>query len=63
MLDGPIGLPETVNETLLTKPRAQRQFTTVVNAGAPLSTVDMKLNYLNFYGNLLKKVDSYLVRA
>ena len=62
MLEGPIGLPQTANESLIKKPRAQTQFTALVDATSPLSTVDMQLKYLNFYGNLLKKVDSDLVR-
>lgn len=61
-LDGNIGLPPTVHEELLpTKPKAQAEFL-VKSAGiGPLPTDQMKMNYLNFYGNLIKESDNYLV--
>jgi len=64
-----IGLPATVNEDLLRnkKPVAQEQTLLLVNAGlGPLPTENDKLNYINFYGYLLNKVDtelSYVTKA
>jgi choline-sulfatase len=60
-LEGDIGLPVTFNEDLSTKPRCQAQFAKLFGASGPLPTREMKLNYLNFYGNLLKLADGYLV--
>jgi arylsulfatase A-like enzyme len=51
----------TYNEDLSTKPRCQAQFATLFGLSGPLPTRDMKLKYLNFYGNLLKLADQYLV--
>lgn len=56
----PIGLPPTVTEDLANnfKPTAHLQFL-VKSAGlGTLETPQKKNNYLNFYGNLLKLVDS-----
>ncbi len=60
-LQGDIGLPATVNEDLSTKPTVQRQFLKLFNASGPLTTRHMKRDYLNFYGNLMKASDNYLV--
>ena len=60
-LEGDIGLPATFNEDLSTKPECQAQFAKLFDASGPLPTIDKKLKYLNFYGNLLKLVDGYLV--
>jgi arylsulfatase A-like enzyme len=60
-LQGDIDLPETVAEDLLTKPRAQRLFLLLFGASGPLPTPQMKRNYLNFYANLMKVSDQYLV--
>jgi arylsulfatase A-like enzyme len=61
-LDGEIRLPETVDDDLSTKPRAQEQFVRLFNLSGPLPTPAMKRNYLNFYGNLIKSSDRYLVQ-
>jgi choline-sulfatase len=61
-LEGEIGLPATVNEDLSTKPTVQKQFLRIFNATGPIPTPQMKRNYLNFYGNLMKASDSYLVK-
>ena len=62
-LKGDIGLPETVVEDLSTKPSAQTQFLNLFNLGnGNLDSPDMQKNYLNFYGNLLKSSDKYLVQ-
>jgi choline-sulfatase len=60
-LMGEIGLPATVNESLDTKPSAQRQFLRICQLLGKLDTHQKKRAYLNFYGNLMKLVDGYLV--
>jgi choline-sulfatase len=60
-LQGDIGLPQTVAEDLSTKPDAQQAFLNIFNLNGPLTTDQMKRNYLNFYGNLMKSSDAYLV--
>src|ERR1700748_2585987 len=58
-----IGIPESSNEDLLRnkKPIAQFETLEIQNAGlGPLPTDNDKLNYLNFYGYLLSKVDTEL---
>ncbi|AUP77587.1 sulfatase-like hydrolase/transferase [Flavivirga eckloniae] len=55
-----IGLPKTVNEELLRnkKPMAQEQILLAMGAGlGALPTDEKKLDYINFYGYLLKHVD------
>jgi arylsulfatase A-like enzyme len=63
---GSIGLPKTVNENLLQsgKPSAQSAFLALTGAGlGPLPSDQMKRDYLNFYGNLMKESDAYLVQV
>ena len=62
-LEGEIGLPATVDEDLATKPSAQRQFLRISQLIGRLGTHEKKRNYLNFYGNLMKLIDSYLVNV
>ncbi len=62
-LVGDIGLPETYDEDLSTKPDAQAEFLKIFNLSGPLPTDQMKINYLNFYGNLMKSSDKYLVNV
>ncbi len=59
---GDIGLPATVNEDLSTKPTVQKQFLRLFNASGPIPTPQMKRNYLNFYGNLMRSSDAYLMK-
>jgi arylsulfatase A-like enzyme len=59
---GDIGLPATVNEDLSTKPTVQEQFLRLFTASGPIPTPQMKRNYLNFYGNLMRSSDAYLVK-
>lgn len=61
-LEGELELPPTVNENLLLnhKPHCQRALLAGLNFLGPLLNDDMKRKYLNFYGNLLKLVDSHL---
>ena len=60
-LGGEVGLPETIDESLLTKPSAQRQLLRILNLMGRLNTHQKKRAYVNFYGNLMKLVDGYLV--
>ena len=62
-LQGEIGLPATANEDLSTKPTVQAQFLRIFNLSGPIPTPQMKRNYLNFYGNLMKASDAYLVKV
>lgn len=59
-LTGDIGLPATVDENLSTKPRAQGEFLALSTALGRLRNAQMKRNYLNFYGNLMRASDNYL---
>jgi choline-sulfatase len=60
-LNGPVQLPATVNEDLLTKPAVQRQLLALLAIGmGPLSTPESKLDYVNFYANLMIQSDKYL---
>jgi arylsulfatase A-like enzyme len=61
-LKGEIEPPATANEDLSTKPTVQAQFLRLFNASGPIPTPQMKRNYLNFYGNLMKSSDAYLVQ-
>ncbi len=61
-LEGEIELPATVHEDLSTKPTVQEEFLRLFNASGPIPTPEMKRNYLNFYGNLMKASDAYLVK-
>jgi choline-sulfatase len=61
-LDGEIEPPATVREDLSTKPSVQREFLRLFNLSGPIPTRQMKRNYLNFYANLMKSSDAYLVR-
>lgn len=60
-LKGEIGLPATIRESLSTKPTAQREFLGISQLLGRLDTHQKKRAYLNFYGNLMKLVDGYVV--
>jgi choline-sulfatase len=63
VLEGNIGIPETITEDLSTKPTVQAQFLALTIAGlGPLPTQLQQQNYLNFYGNMMKASDNYLVQ-
>lgn len=63
ILAGNIGIPATILENLSTKPTVQEQFLALSIAGLGLlDTLDDQLNYLNFYGNLMKASDNYLMQ-
>lgn len=61
-LVGDVKLPETVNEDLSTKPRVQKLFVDLFGLGSGVLKNDQeKLNYINFYANLMKSSDEHLV--
>jgi arylsulfatase A-like enzyme len=61
-LEGDIQLPSTVDEDLSTKPKVQEQFVKLFNLGSGvLKNTQEKLNYINFYANLMKSSDRHLV--
>jgi choline-sulfatase len=61
-LEGDIELPATVNEDLATKPAVQAQLLRFLAKGlGSLTTPEMKRDYLNFYANLMRASDAYLV--
>lgn len=63
-LEGAIRPPATVGESLASKPRVQKEFLEIFNAGGgKISTPEMQRKYLNFYGNLMKSSDDYLVNV
>jgi arylsulfatase A-like enzyme len=61
MLDGEIEVPATVRENLSAKPQAQQAFRRIFNLSGSLRTPKKKREYLNFYANLMKASDAYLV--
>ena len=61
-LEGEIEPPATANESLASKPTVQKQFLKLFNLSGPIPTPKMKRNYLNFYANLMKSSDAYLVK-
>ena len=62
-LEGDIGVPGTNGESLKTKPTAQEEFLKIFNlTGKPTSEAE-KRRYLNFYGNLMRSSDSYIVNV
>jgi choline-sulfatase len=61
-LQGEIEPPATAHEDLSTKPTVQEEFLRIFNLSGPIPTPQMKRNYLNFYGNLMKSSDAYLVK-
>lgn len=56
-----IELPATVDEDMSTKPDAQRQLLKISAALRP-QNAEQQEHYLNFYGNLIKASDAYLVQ-
>ena len=62
-LAGTIDIPATNREHLFTKPTVQREFLLISQALGVLDTPEKKRNYLNFYGNLMKSSDNYLVQV
>jgi choline-sulfatase len=62
-LGGDIEVPQTNEEDLSTKPTVQEEFLRIFNlTGKPESDAE-KAAYLNFYGNLMRSSDNYLVEV
>jgi choline-sulfatase len=62
-LRGTIKPPETADEDLSTKPSVQKQFLRLFNLTGRINTPEMQRKYLNFYGNLMRSSDDYLVQV
>jgi choline-sulfatase len=62
-LEGEVELPTTVDENLSTKPSVQGQFLQLMKGMGALTTPQMQRKYLNFYGNLMRSSDRYLVEV
>lgn len=60
-LEGDIELPETVDQSFRNRPSVHEKFFRIFNLSGKLDTREKQLAYLNFYGNLAKLVDGYLV--
>jgi choline-sulfatase len=62
-LAGDIEIPPTNGEDLSTKPSVQEEFLKIFNlTGKPKSDAE-KRGYMNFYGNLMRSSDNYLVEV
>jgi choline-sulfatase len=62
-LAGDIAVPGTNDEDLSTKPSVQEEFLRIFNLTGKPRTKAEKRAYLNFYGNLMRSSDSYLVNV
>jgi arylsulfatase A-like enzyme len=62
-LQGNIGVPETNEEDLATKPSAQEDFLRIFNLSGKPKNEAQKRSYLNYYGNLMRSSDNYLVNV
>jgi arylsulfatase A-like enzyme len=62
-LQGDIGVPETNEEDLSTKPTVQEEFLKIFNLTGKPKSEAQKRSYLNYYGNLMRSSDSYLVNV
>lgn len=62
-IQGDIGVPETNEEDLSTKPSAQEQFLRIFNLTGKPKTKAEKRAYLNYYGNLMRSSDNYIVNV
>jgi choline-sulfatase len=62
-LAGDIQIPTTIGESLATKPSVQQQFFDISLALGALNTPEKQRNYVNFYANLMKSSDNYLVQV
>jgi choline-sulfatase len=62
-LEGEIRPPATAEEDLSTKPSVQAEFLKIFNlTGKPKNRQQMA-NYLNYYGNLMRSSDNYIVNV
>ncbi len=62
--EGEMDVPSTFKEDLESKPSVQAEFVKLMNTlGGVLKTPERARKYLNFYGNLMKMSDGYLVEV
>ncbi len=62
-LEGSIRPPRTGKEDLSTKPTVQEEFLKIFNLTGKPENEQQVRNYLNYYGNLMRSSDSYLVNV
>ncbi|HEU5062033.1 MAG TPA: sulfatase-like hydrolase/transferase [Solirubrobacterales bacterium] len=62
-IQGDIEVPETNGEDLSTKPSVQEQFLRIFNLTGKPKTKAEKRAYLNYYGNLMRSSDNYIVNV
>jgi choline-sulfatase len=62
-LAGNVDVPPTNEEDLSTKPTVQEEFLRIFNLTGKPSSDEEKRGYLNFYGNLMRSSDNYLVEV
>ncbi|HEX6602156.1 MAG TPA: sulfatase-like hydrolase/transferase [Solirubrobacterales bacterium] len=62
-IQGDIEVPETNGEDLSTKPSVQEQFLRIFNLTGKPKTAAEKRAYLNYYGNLMRSSDNYIVNV
>ena len=62
-LQGDVDVPPTNGEDLATKPSVQEEFLRIFNLTGRPKTKAEKRAYLNFYGNLIRSSDNYLVEV
>ncbi len=62
-IQGDIDVPGTNDEDLSTKPSVQEQFLKIFNLTGKPRTEKEKRAYLNFYGNLMRSSDNYIVNV
>jgi arylsulfatase A-like enzyme len=62
-LQGDIRAPQTYGEDLSTKPTVQEEFLKIFNLTGKPENEEQVRNYLNYYGNLMRSSDSYLVNV
>jgi choline-sulfatase len=62
-IQGDMEVPETNGEDLSTKPSVQEQFLRIFNLTGKPKTKAEKRAYLNYYGNLMRSSDNYIVNV
>ncbi|HET9198400.1 MAG TPA: sulfatase-like hydrolase/transferase [Solirubrobacterales bacterium] len=62
-IQGDIEVPPTNGEDLSTKPTVQEQFLRIFNFTGKPKTEKEKRAYLNYYGNLMRSSDNYIVEV
>ncbi|MCW2990684.1 MAG: sulfatase [Solirubrobacterales bacterium] len=61
-LKGSVRLPQTIGEDLASKPTAQKDFLAITQLLGKLDTPEKQRNYLNYYANLMRSSDGYVVK-